>query len=65
MVHARRFPELEARPWSAARISAMVTGGSRAESSDAVTCGFPNRPRRTYRQPFADAALEACSATKT
>ena len=41
MVHPHRFPELEARPWfAAARISVVVTGSSRAESSDAVTCGF-------------------------
>lgn len=59
MVPPRRFPELEARPWFAtARISVVVTGGQRAARSDAVTCGFPHRPRRFYRQPFADAALE-------
>ena len=51
MVHPRRFPELEARPgFAAARISVVVTGGSRAERSDAVTCGFPHRPRLPYRR---------------
>jgi hypothetical protein len=66
MVRRRTFPELEARAWfAAARISVVVTGGTRAERSDAVTCGFPHRPRRFYRQPSADAALKACSAMKT
>ena len=66
VVHPRRFLELKARPWfAAARTSVVVTGGSRAERSDAVTCGFPHRPRRFYRQPADDAAREPCSAMKT
>lgn len=51
MVHPRRFPELEARPWfAAARISVVVTGGPRADGSDADACGFPHRPRRSNRE---------------
>lgn len=66
VVHPRRFLELKARPsFAAARTSVVVTGGSRAERSDAITCGFPHTPRHPYRQPAADAALEPCSATKT
>jgi hypothetical protein len=60
------FPELLACLWfAAAWIWVVVTGGAREEPSDVVTCGFPHRPRHFYRQPFADAALEACSAMKT
>lgn len=45
----------------------VVTGGQRAERSDAVTCGLPHTPRLPYRRPAAAAAaaMKPCSATKT